>query len=119
VRWAPAVTCLSVKKAIDTTKHRKVDGRLVKAFWSVAEIAALAGTTRHRMMRIFQTHRIVPVRSGRVVLIALSDLEDRLPQILAAIETVARIEQRVRENRPLSPEEIAIRKHLQKAGSRK
>ncbi len=69
----------------------------IKALYTVQELATLASTTRFRMMRILDTHGVVLVRSGRAILVPINEVEWKIPQLLEAIETAARVELRVRQ----------------------
>ncbi len=61
----------------------------VKALYTIPELAALAHCTRFRMARLLETHGVQLLRSGRAVLVPLSELEYKVQPLLEAIEAAA------------------------------
>jgi hypothetical protein len=61
----------------------------VKALYTIPELAALAHCSRFRMARLLETHGVQVLRSGRAVLVPLSELEYKVHPLLEAIEAAA------------------------------
>jgi hypothetical protein len=63
--------------------HRRSDPLLtepkLRAYHGIGALAELAGMTRHVRLRLLPRSKVRFVRLGRVSLISLTELEDRLP----------------------------------------
>jgi sulfite reductase beta subunit-like hemoprotein len=57
----------------------------VKAVYTVPELALAANTTRFRMARLLASYRVNTLRSGRAVLVPVSELKDKVPDLWASI----------------------------------
>jgi hypothetical protein len=65
--------------------HRRSDSLLtepkLRAYYGIGALAELAGMTRHVMLRLLRRSKVRFVRLGRVSLVPLTELEDRLPTL--------------------------------------
>ena len=65
--------------------HRRSDSLLtepkLRAYYGVSALAELAGMTRHVMLRLLRRSKVRFVRLGRVSLVPLTELEDRIPTL--------------------------------------
>jgi len=84
-----------MKKSLTPGAGRAAAVAEVLPLYTVPQLAALAKTSRFRMARLLETHRVEVVRSGRSVLVPLSELEEKVPLLLDAIEAAARAQKRV------------------------
>lgn len=81
--------------------HRRSDSLLtepkLRAYYGIGALAELAGMTRHVMLRLLRRSKVRFVRLGRVSLVPLTELEDRLPTLwryLHALEEGKRVANR-------------------------
>lgn len=65
--------------------HRRSDSTLtepkLRAYYTLGVLAELAGMTRHVMLRLLRRSKVRFVRLGRVTLVPLTELEDRVPTL--------------------------------------
>ncbi len=61
-------------------------GLPLRAAYTVAELARASGIERRRLRRILDDAGVTLVRSGRVCLVSLSELERKVPQLWEGIQ---------------------------------
>jgi hypothetical protein len=59
----------------------------IRALYTVPELAAAASMSRHRALRLFKRLDISMIRSGRVWLVPLDELERKAPRFLNSVRT--------------------------------
>jgi hypothetical protein len=57
----------------------------VRALYTIPELAEAAHMSRHRALRMFKRLQLAMVRSGRVWLVPLDELEQRAPKVWSSI----------------------------------
>jgi hypothetical protein len=59
----------------------------IRALYTVPELAAAASMTRQRALRLFKRLGLSMIRSGRVWLVPLDELERKAPRFLNSVRT--------------------------------
>ena len=68
------------------------DGALeLRAFYSLTHLADAAGVSRFKLLRFLRASGVVLVRSGRLLLVPLSEIERRVPPLWESLKTLERV----------------------------
>ena len=86
-----------MRKTADPSRDLPPGQIEVQALYSIATLANFARTTRFRMGRLLDSYGVRRVRSGRIWLVPLSEIEDRLPLLFSSIESAVRLQNRANE----------------------
>jgi hypothetical protein len=62
----------------------------IAALYTIPQLAQMSGTTRFLMRRLLAAHGVRTLRSGRTVLVPLSEVDSRIPDLMEAIRVAAR-----------------------------
>jgi hypothetical protein len=66
----------------------------VRALYSIAELARFAHVTTYRLRRVLRANGIVLVRSGRALLVPLSEIEAKIPPLWKSLLDAERLRAR-------------------------
>ena len=70
--------------------HRRQDSLLtepkLRAYYGITALAELAGMSRHVMVRLLRKSKVRFMRMGRVSLVPMTELEERVPTLWKFIE---------------------------------
>jgi hypothetical protein len=68
------------------------DGALdLRALYSLPHLADAARVSRFKLLRLLRANEVVLLRSGRLLLVPLSEIEKRLPALWESLMTLDRV----------------------------